>query len=184
MNAQELFFKGKPAGVWFCEKCKRISVARPIAENCCVWKCTLCGKPCEEYWTKCEGCRADARRAQEEDMFNKAQKIPATKYGGWVYVGGFYGEFFGSVDEFLEEWENETDGDVPKYIWACKPVQWVNADIDMILNCIGDDAPEDFDFTTLNEYGALEAAIQKFNELNSKQVIYQPDYALAVVLAE
>lgn len=186
MNAIQLHFSdGKPAGVWYCSNCKCVARSQELAEQCCApRKCSACGEPVrEQYRTLCEDCRKIDEETRERDRFSKAEKLAEWK--GWVWDpegrGWKLDGFSESVEEFLEYLEDQ-EQEIPEYVWACKPVQFVHGELADITDKIIDNAYEDFDVNELDGLWELKAAIEKFNELNKDVVSYEPDYSKAVLL--
>ena len=62
-------------------------------------------------------------RTAEEHRFDKAVKIPATAYEGWVYWEdhGDNEGFFASMKELQKYCEREEIAP-PAYVWACNPM--------------------------------------------------------------
>lgn len=177
MTAIELFLaSGKPAGVWFCEKCRTVAPSKLIADRCCNnYQCSTCGKDTgSRSWLVCEPCRIAAEESKERERFEKAEKL--TVWDGWVFHGD---EFYESVEAMLELLDEMPH---PEYVWAAKEIHFVQADLDDILDRMTDDAYEDFDPETLDGLDELNAALEKFNEVNAKVCSYAPDYAKAVLI--
>ena len=189
MNATELYIASnpeeyKPSGVWFCQTCRSVACNQASAEACCKpTKCSVCGKEvATKYWTICKSCR-DAKDAKEElDRFNKAEKIQANQYDGWVFCEGNGNNGFSeSVYELCEQCDD--DGlDRPAYAWACRPKEFVKVCLSRVLEDICEDGYEDFDTDDLKGLEELKAAVAAFEVANKMHVAYQPDYNRAILV--
>jgi len=178
MNAKQLYLEdGKPAGVYWCEKCKRVHSTENQANECCQpWVCKSCGEACAEFRTICDAC-IDKREAEKErDLFDKAEKL--TSWGGPIF---YFDKYYCDVDTFLDDLPPEF---LPEYVWATNPVQFVHLNADSITESVLDDAYEDFDLQDLRGMVELQKAVTAFNEANAHHVAYYPDYTLAVLIVE
>jgi len=187
MNATELFLKdGRPAGIFFCEKCRNVARNKETADLCCDWhyKCKECGEKVEQiHWTVCRKCEGLARIKKENERFNKADKV--TEWSGAVYLEGTGNDgFHASLSDLIDELSDEWEGEWPKYAWTCKNDHFVCADIEDIFSSMEGDAPTDFDFHDLDGIPELKAAIEKFNEENKDVVSWELDYTKAVLLKQ
>mgnify|MGYP001203851990 CR=1 FL=1 len=182
MNATELFHKdGRPAGVWYCEKCRLTFSHREAAELCCKpYVCSLCGKPCEQFHTICESCLSARRIAVEQERFEKAVKL--TEWDGWVYVEGlgFQDGFFPDTDELREHCEEGVD--LPSYAWTCSSKPLVRVDADDILDDIFTDAQEDLERYRIEGLKEFREAVEAFNEANKILLAYNVNYTQLVLL--
>ena len=78
-NAIELYHAdGKSAGVYYCEKCRRVSQKKEHAEKCCKpTKCRYCGKDSGgKDCLACPACERKNEAIREAARFEKAN--------GWV----------------------------------------------------------------------------------------------------
>ena len=78
MNATELFLTdGKPAGIFFCEKCRTVARTKGDADQCCApYLCKVCGKDSgRKFWTICESCIVAQMEAKEDERFRNAEKL-------------------------------------------------------------------------------------------------------------
>lgn len=179
MNATELFHSdGKPANVFYCGECRRVSATQLAAERCCQnHNCLTCGQDTgSRSWMVCDTCRAIKATNVEAERFNKAEKL--SKWGGWVYCAGLYAE---TIDELLDDLE---PSEFPEYVWACSANHFVQADISDIEMQMLDGAYEDFEFESLSGIDELKTAILRFNEANKDVVSYNPDYSKAVLVGQ
>lgn len=125
-------------------------------------------------------------KAQQEQRdaaaFEKAEKILAANWNGWVY----WSEYHDSVESFLDWWEcyyHEEDVK-PTYIWACKPVRVID-DInaaDIAERFIEDNGWDEMALSDLNGLDDLDKALKKFIEDNKDIVSYDVDYSKAIML--
>lgn len=191
MNAIELHIvtgpgEHKPSGVWLCQTCKSVACNQASAEQCCKpHKCEVCGQEvATNYWTTCKSCR-DAKDAQEEmDRFNKAEKIPADQYDGWVFCEGHGNNGFAeTLKDMLEQCDD--DGcDRPQYVWACKSKEFVKVSLDRVVEDILEEGFENFESDDLNGLDELKAAVTAFEQTNKMHVAYEPDYKRAILIPE
>lgn len=182
MNATELYLKeGKSAGIFYCEKCRCVAGSQHLAEQCCQnYLCSSCGKDVgSRSWLVCDECRDAKEVALEQSRFDKAEKL--TTWSGYVFHDG---NFSDGISDFYDSWADDHDegGELPKYVWACKPDQFVTVDFDLIMEQIEQNGFEDFDAETLNGLDELKAALKNFEDANSEVVSYSPDYSKAVLL--
>ena len=198
MNAQTLYikkFKGlgeweyKESHVFYCEKCKLVYSTEILAQECCGVKKCKCGGDCERYYPKCPDCLELDRINKEKDRFNKAEKIKAKDYEGWIYCENMgYNEGFCDIDEFfdyLEYDENFTDEDgkltnLPEYVYACKEILFSAPDVGSIVEWACEDKWEDMSDHVGGEK-ELQLALDKFTEINKNLVSYEPDYTRAII---
>lgn len=195
MTPFELFLVDhRPAGIWACGKCRVVARDLYTAERCCgPHFCPKCSRVVDStYDETCDGCFEDAQIAAEAARFEKAEKIPAENYDGWVYLdaGDKFFESVADLQDYLH-WEHADNAEAehadnaeaerPTYAWACLSEQIVNCSIDDLR--IGEDnAYEEFEVEECSGVVELEEALAKFNKLNESLLVYQPDYARAVVL--
>lgn len=183
MNATELYHKdGTSAGVYYCEKCRCVGASVAAAEDCCrPNKCDRCGREVNRYHYRCDECWKLDRARQEQERFEKAEKL--TEWDGWVFCDG-WGEsgYFESMETFMDDVEGSGPDCAPEYVWTCKPMAFVRVDMRSILSQIEDDSYDGFDAETLNGIDDLEKAIGEFNERNKDVLSYEPDFTKAVLI--
>lgn len=193
MSAIPLFHEdGKPAGVWYCSECRTVGPTAEYAERCHgTLACKTCGEPIESSrrsaYNICSECEEKAWRerqaAKEADRFEKAKKITAAEWPGWVYREGCGGEYFREVEDVIERMQDDSEGaDPPRYVWAAKDVGVSKVDIDDVVSNILDNGWEDMELSDLNGVAEMEAAIDAFNEANASIEVYLPDYSIAILL--
>ena len=185
MNAIELFHKdGVATGIFYCRDCRTVHRSKELANACCVpTKCKHCGKQSDrKHWLICTPCEAIEREAKEVERFTNASKV--TEWGGWVFSEGIGHQdgYFADVDMLIDYCVGEGI-EVPKYAWTCVANHFVNASVEDITSRM-DDAYEDFDPESLKGLPELEAALDRFNEMNHDAVSYTPDYNVALLLPE
>ena len=178
MNAQELFLKdGKSAGVYYCENCKLVSKTLAEADDCCSPdKCQTCGAEAERYRMFCNSCQRKKEHAAEMSRFAKAEKL--TQFDGHIVNGD---KFYESVADMLDDIDDPAY--IPEYVWATKPCNFINLNIEDVLDMAitADEAYEDFD-ESLSGVDELKHAIAYFNEANRHHISYIPDYTKAVLV--
>lgn len=186
MNATELFHKdGRPAGVWYCGKCRLSFSHREPAEQCCLPNpCVVCGKPCERmFYTTCDSCRSAQRIAREHERYTKAVKL--TEWDGWVYVEdmGFQDGYFQDIDE-LELYCLEDGAELPRYAWTCSTKPLVHVEADDIYYCVFMDSEEDRERYRIKGFEEIGKAVGAFNEANKHLLTYQPDFTRCVLMKQ
>jgi hypothetical protein len=181
MNPLELQLPdGRPAGVFICEKCRRLGATRLQVEKCCQpHACPRCGLAlktgCSAF---CDQCYRAKKAENERERFALAEKL--TDWDGPVYLDdtGRNG-FSDTLKSFLEGLPAGEPR--PEYVWACNTIEFVRVSADDILENIGDDAYEDWD-GEMNGVPEFQAACEAFNLANRKIVSWEPDYTKAVLL--
>ena len=144
-----------------------------------------------EFLTQDEIARLNARtfsaRAERRDaeQFEKAEKIDAADWPGWVCVGG--DSYHASVEEWLEHWaENYTDGDgIPTHVWAAEPQMVLNGglDIEDVLHpSIETWGWEDCDSSCFAGTTELQAALDAFVLANQNTVSYRENPKKAILV--
>jgi len=187
MKATELFHaNGKTAGVWYCSECRIVRKTQQEAEECCKPKiCTRCKTAeCQEYRTVCKLCNDIIDREREEERFAKAEKV--TEWNGPVYSDSHdignegYAE---NIEEALDWLEcMSEDGKIPEYVWTCNERPICHLNFDSIIESSTSEAYEGWETENLNGLEELEAAIEKFNELNKDDVCWLPNYKKALLI--
>ncbi len=185
MNAQELFKRdGTPAGVYYCEACRRVHRIESEANNCCPPPvCKRCG--CEVNtgnthgpW-ECKACRELREAELLQSQYDAATKLTPQCYEGWVHDphhGGYDGRYYESVQSMLDE----TD-EIPPWVFACtdhEPYRVNTGDVTemMFSDCFDDAADQASGLTE------LDAALAAFWEANRGVLTYAPDYSRVIVL--
>ncbi len=171
---------------YICGQCGAKSFNKDLAEQCCKnYNCRVCGVELDRYRTICGLC-------SEKSRFEKAQKIPAAEYTGWVYWEGHgYNEgFFESLAELIDYCDygerGEREGErnkipLPEYVWACK-VMTFKLDADRIIEDAYEEAHEGA-ADNLKMVDELEAFCKEFNEANKDNVTYYVDDGRVVMLS-
>lgn len=179
MNAIELYHAdGKPCGIYHCEKCRIVHRIKQLADECCLPRICECGAECQQYYTVCDDCRRKKDIAKERERFEKAEKV--TVWDGPVTDphGDRYGR---NLDELLELLDYD-EADPPEYVWTCHERPVCVLDYGRIIESATGDAYEDFDPGSLDGEKELTEALEKFNALNKENVVWEPNYKLALVL--
>lgn len=145
MKATELFLDGgKPAGIYFCAKCRRVHVEKSGAENCCApEKCSSCGIVLNEEnrarYKQCNGCTEVRRTKKEIDTLRNAEIIQKPTHS---YIHTY--DAIGRNDGFMElcELYDEVESEgmtLPCYVFDCKEEHWDGLDADNIIeNALSD----------------------------------------------
>lgn len=189
MNATELFLKdGRTSGIYFCGECRIVHPSEDRANKCCTNpECSKCGVDTgERYYTVCEPCRRAEETRNEQERFEKAEKISSDKWGGWVFLegAGYNNGYFESVSDYLDWHDGNSEDPLPEYLWTCTETPFVVAYLDDVIENVlnQEGCPEDFDPDDINGIDELKAAIKKFNEDNEGTLSYFPDYKKAVLI--
>lgn len=182
MNAHDLFRivdgAAVPAGVWYCEGCRKVSNDQRLAEECCKPRFCACGAPTSGYWTICGGCIHKKELEKEAAKFEAAAK--SAEYDGPFYCDGLGEEFFRDIESLEDTLEFEAVR--PLYVWCCNKLPVVKLDVNDILDGLCDDAYEDFDPDDLDGIDDLRAALVRFNAANEGVTKWEPDYSRARLL--
>lgn len=201
MNATELFkADGKPAGVFFCEQCRIVKRTQEEAEKCCRPAICACGTEIKElHYSDCHACRqlryALEDEERERNRFEKATKIPEAEYEGPVlcervnYNDGYFrdtGELHDmlSDEDLLSDMTEGFPEDFipPLYAWACHVDPICHLDLHTVLENACQEEPENWDSRRLKGTDDLKKALETFNDLNKEEVVWTPNYKLAVLL--
>jgi hypothetical protein len=191
-HAVELFHQdGKSAHIFYCSKCGVVHSTKIAADQCHGNAiCEKCGGKVK-YGVVCDDCQheefKERERAKEAENFEKAEKIAAKGYEGFVFCDGASHNdgYFESVEDFIDwaEDEYEDPSQCPVYVWACNSHPPRRVDLSDITSNLLDDMWEDADEYDLNGIPELQAAIDAFNEANKTILIYETDYTRAVMLS-
>lgn len=183
MKPQQLFLaSGKSAGVWYCESCHLVKRTEKEAEECCQPRhCDTCGCEVDRFRITCGDCQRQNVLQRDLDALEKAELVK--EWVGWVWhpeMSGHQDGYFRDAEELLDQCDLE-DEDVPEYAFCCKMRQ-LKVHIEDILQRLDDNGWEEM---TEHAEGVeeLQAAIDKFNELNKETfVIWEADYKRKVRL--
>lgn len=182
MNAIELFLAdGKPANVYFCEKCRVVRGGFQAANECCEPpKCKRCG--CENSsGLNCPSCKTVIYEENEKRRLNAAKKITVSDWDGWIYSDGHGDEFFSSVDEFME-WCDENEVTPPSHVYTADPVRFASVNMDDIIERFYDEAFDGFDANCLSGTEEFQTAINVFNQANEELKSYSVDFKTAILI--
>jgi|JI9StandDraft_1071089.scaffolds.fasta_scaffold145461_2 hypothetical protein len=186
MQAKELFHAdGKAAGVWYCSECKIVKRTEAEAEKCCTPKeCQTCGIELAKErraWLVCERCWDCEQNKKHHERLDKAQEVdPSESVMFMVEEFSCHGDgWFHGLDEIIDYGFDEDSDCRPEFAFCSKPEQrWIA--LGDVLERICDDGYEDMgdNFSGLED---LQAAIDRFNELNKEQLkVYNVDYTRKV----
>jgi hypothetical protein len=179
MNAIELYHSnGKPCGIYHCEKCSVVHRTKQLADECCLPRVCDCGAECPQPYTVCDECRRKKDIARERSRFDAAEKVK--EWSGPVCAphSDRYGR---NLDELLELLDYD-ESDPPEYVWTCSERPVCHLDYGSIIEGATSDAYEDFDPDSLHGEKELTEALEKFNALNKENVVWEPNYKVALVL--
>lgn len=127
-----------------------------------------------------------ARAARRDaEQFEKAEKIDAGDWSGWVCDGG--DRFDSSVDDWLERWaENYTeDDDIPTHVWAAEPEMVLARGLDVggiLQSDIEARGWEDMDLDCFAGTTELQAALDHFVYTNRDVVSYRENPKKAILV--
>jgi len=177
MNANELFMSsGKPAGIFFCEACRRVWCDKDVAESCC--RCRYCGELEKNSHAECRYRAMHKRRAE---VLEAAAVIE--NYDGWVYAEGcgYRDGYFPSMDDLLEYLAEEELSDWPERVHCCTPVtiRWPDASDIAERVCEGLYEEADNDLQGLKE---LDEALAEFAKANASMQCFEADYSRCVLV--
>jgi len=179
MNAQGLFkADGSSAEVWYCGECKIVRKTEKEAEECCKkHNCRICGSPVDTLH------RIVHPECKRQETIEKAQKLES--WDGWVYWEGIEGEYFDSIDDLLEAFEDNHCHDIPEFVFTCKPIHFRAPDVeDLIAGCLDGHYEDAYDAINKASYRQLSEALSKFEKDNSHIVSYEPDFTKMVRVRE
>lgn len=125
--------------------------------------------------------RASGARAsvQDAERFAKAKKVEAWDGGAWL--GDRY---FSSMDELCDHLESDGE-EWPVYVWAAEGqvvIPGLGVD-DVVEHYVCDRGWEDMSIDDLHGVAELQAALDKFVEVNKGVESFNPDYSTAILLA-
>lgn len=185
MQAKELFHaEGKSAGVWYCSKCKIVKKTEAEAESCCKPRlCRDCGceLPSDRWNVNCSKCSDAWYAKQRQDRLEKAKLVdPSDEIMFMVEeLCGHNDGWFTYINEIIDYCFDEDPQWLPEFAF-CSKFEQRQIDLGDILERISEDGYEDMgeNFSGVEE---LQAAIDRFNELNKEQMkVYNVDYTRKV----
>lgn len=178
MNSTELFLSdGRPAGVWFCGKCRDVAGTKERAEECCKPNLCACGKECRPYYADCDECSDAAQKIKDHQRFEKAETVDPETYDGPV-AHPESDRYWENLDDFL----SMTDTDErPEYLWCCTVSPVCTLDTDRIIEDATQEAYDGFDSDDLNGIKDLDEAIARFNEANSEVTKWEADWSRKIL---
>ena len=186
MNSIQLFHEdGRPADVWYCEKCSRVGVTKAESDNCCRdWTCKQCGDVTRRYWTECDKCRRERQMAESIARLEKAEEISWDRQfmlfseqlrnsrDGWYYT------LDDVHDEIAERRSEDAEFEAPDFVFASiKRVKGL--DLDRAIESMCEDTYEDAEVTDTEALKKLQDAVDEFNT-KCAIVYFDPDYSRKV----
>jgi hypothetical protein len=117
--------------LWLCE-CGRVWHGEREANTCCKkWICERCQRSAYNFHTYCSAC-------EEFFRIEKAELIE--DWDDWIYVDGYGSHndgFFSSIDEFMEYYGEESEGDeessIPEFAFCCKEIPFPSFSVERLL---------------------------------------------------
>ena len=177
MDAVELFLAGgKPAGIWFCGKCRIVQKTKEDAERHCT--CHTCGAYQDRrngIRTECRECSNKRLRERTANRIETAAEV--TDYTGLLFVDidGWGGEddYYTDMEALLDHYD-DNEVDTPEWAFCCaeKPL---HLDADRVIEWATDDHHESV-ADDLRGVAELTAAIEAFNKANEGVVSWYVDY--------
>ena len=173
---------------WQCRTCETIfpSDYGDAANNCCPKRCA--GDDCETVVERhrlcCPPCLKRHEAAVERERFEKAEKVAAKDYEGWVYSDvdpTHYGEgYYAGIEELDQHCESRGIA-MPAYVWACdKTVAHSRAD-DVIEQALSEHHSDAGDQINSAQVDALQDVLDEW-WADVPIVTWTMDYDRAVVL--
>lgn len=164
--------------VYKCKKCGSLYYNMESAERCCGPKrCEKCNKEIPYYKDICCDC-------SEKIRFEKAiNKISWKDYKGDYVYDYISGEYFNSIDELIEFYENkEEKEDLPKYCYGCKGISY-SLDIFPVIENDIVNLYEDYEevLESLVDMDKLYDFIDQWNEKQEK-ICYEQDISTVILL--
>lgn len=128
----------------------------------------------------------EARQERRDaERFEKAEKIDAADWPGWVCDGG--DQYHSSVEEWLDSWACylDPDDDLPTHVWAAEPemVLGKGLDVEDILESdIEARGWEDMSSDDFAGTAELQAALDHFVYINRDVVSYRENTKKAILV--
>jgi hypothetical protein len=161
---------------WSCVHCGHFwGQDERMARYCCAttFPCE-CGKArYDKGYTACKECSRTRREQADREALEKAEIVE--NYEGWVYCEALESHnngYFRSAEE-LALYCHEFDESMPGFAFCCDEDSF-SLDLDRALENECDDHHEDMR-DHLRGVDELQAAVDEFNNLNSKQITYNAD---------
>ncbi len=182
-----------PSGVFACGKCDTVANTKEDAEACCV--CRVCGLYIEKsnphYYRLHEACAREnnlkelrLQHGKERAGILAAPKADPVTYTGWVYNpfgmgpnGDGYAESIESMAQFLLR---SADTPKPEFVWTCNETILAPVRVDDFIEGHYVDQLAEGQEHDLEGKDELQAALNKFAEVNKEIVSYTPNMKLAI----
>lgn len=113
--------KNENVSVWACGAYGTVQRSEEEAKACCGPNFCKCGKRLmERYKTECTECWFRHVMERDQKLYDEAKKVPFKEYSGtWLYCDSG-DRYFGSLDELLDHYYDETTDpeDMPSWAWG------------------------------------------------------------------
>lgn len=164
--------------VFACSGCKMVVPCEEYRCHCRPRPCEVCGENIAAR-SYCRTCVATRQQETERKRFEKANKVPAAKYPGWVYCERT-DEWFESADEAVADLKDRSI-DLPEYLWGSTENR-IHFDADSLVSCALEDGNA-YEDASADAGGIkdLQAFLDAWCEKHSP-VWYLQDYKTAVIL--
>ena len=195
-----------------CPTCKglrftyrKVNEKEGVIESCTdcyngkLYVCKHCGKANKTNYCNCKEANKERKfefqkkeNKKEQKLFEKAKKIKFKNYDGKFILED---EDFVKDSDDIEEWlyeqikyENKTDEELPKYLWATNSTPVFDLNLKDIINdeCENDNSYEDMYNCLDTEDEDLDKAQEYLDKWYQKQGdsvnVYYKDYDVAVLL--
>ncbi len=176
---------GKPAGVGYCKSNKSVykNIEALVNDHYSI-------HTTDEEKKQINDIRREEFREKEwqkeKIQFEKAEK---KKFSEWEGEMVFHGEdHYYEIEDFLEkmfECHGTNYDDYPRYVWATRPCPYItkkDAYEDVYQNDI-ENTECDVELTVHGEK-VLQIALDAFVDANKENVLYWPDYDLALLIGD
>lgn len=162
-----------------------------------LYVCKHCGKPNKTDWCSCNKAQKERdekfnqeQSKKEQDAFAKARKIKFADYNGKFILNE--NDFVKDSDDVYEwlydliKYENVSDEELPKFLWATKSEPVFDLDIyDIILNKCEDGYDDMYSCLDTGDIDLVKAQeyLDKWYKKQGDSVnVYYEDYDVAVLL--
>ncbi len=132
----------------------------------------------------------DAATARKErEAFEKATKIPAADWKGWVFDGDRYHASYEDYADHCADMVGDEEmgfNDHTQILWAAQAEQVItDRDVADVFECqMSDRGWDDMETSDLNGVEELQAALDAFVKANETVVSYHPDYTKAIIVPD
>jgi len=158
--------------------------------------CKHCGKANKTDYCSCKDSQEERNRKfsqeqskKERELFEKAKKIKFNDYKGYFSIDEGFVKDSDSIYDWLYEqikYENLTDDELPKYLWAMQPEPVFSLDLKDIINDKCEEGYEDM-YNCLNtdddDLVKAQEYLDKWYQKQGDSVnVYYEDHKVAVLL--